>query len=311
MYAFATNWLPTIELPNFIEKLVTKKFRFRVEAKNWTLAMKLHLFTLLATVLAQTIFCPTAIAQSDANSKPVSVPTLRVLSYNIHHCEGVDGKLDLPRIAAVIDSVKPDIVALQEVDVRVKRSQIVDQAKELGKLTGLRHAFGANIDLQGGQYGNAVLAKGELRVVTNHRLPNIDQGEQRGVLEVFVKHDGRELRVLATHLDHRRDQRERLESVTVINQLATAQPNQPTLLIGDLNASFESEVLQRATQLWQLTNTNSMPTIPVAKPERQIDFVLTFPRGAWDVVDSRVLDEAIASDHRAILVELKLITARP
>ena len=41
--------------------------------------------------------------------------TLRILSYNIHHGEGMDGKLDLPRIASVITSVQPDIVALQEV----------------------------------------------------------------------------------------------------------------------------------------------------------------------------------------------------
>lgn len=44
---------------------------------------------------------------------------LRVLSYNIHHAEGVDQKLDLERIANVILSVKPDIVALQEVDQKV------------------------------------------------------------------------------------------------------------------------------------------------------------------------------------------------
>ncbi len=50
----------------------------------------------------------------------------------------------------------------------------------------------------------------------------------------------------------------------------------------------------------------SMPTIPVTKPERQIDFVLTYPQGSWKLVDARVLDEAVASDHRAIFVELKL-----
>ena len=41
---------------------------------------------------------------------------LRVLSYNIHHAAGTDGKLDLTRIANVINSVKPDVVSLQEVD---------------------------------------------------------------------------------------------------------------------------------------------------------------------------------------------------
>lgn len=242
----------------------------------------------------------------NANSKPSDSRPLRVLSYNIHHGEGVDGKLDLQRIASVIQSVHPDIVALQEVDVQVKRSQSVDQAAELGKLTGMKHAFGGNIDLQGGKYGNAVLAQSALQVVANHRLPNIDNGEQRGVLEVTINHQGRPLRVLATHFDHRRDARERLESVAMVNELAATDPNAPALLVGDLNAPFDSDVLQQVSKAWQRTNSASLPTIPVAHPERQIDFILTFPANAWEVVTARVLDEAVASDHRAIFVELKL-----
>ena len=269
---------------------------------HWILAAcLLSCWTLPSPVIAQSTN-----SKPNANSKPNDTSTVRVLSYNIHHGEGVDGKLDLQRIATVIQSVQPDIVALQEVDVRVKRSQGVDQAVELGKLTGMQHAFGGNIDLQGGQYGNAVLARSELQVVANHQLPNIDKGEQRGVLEVSINHQGRQLRVLATHFDHRRDARERLESIAMVNELAAAKPHTATLLIGDLNAPFDSDVLQQAMKTWQRTNSASLPTIPVAHPERQIDFVLTFPAGAWTVVTARVLEEAVASDHRAIFVELKL-----
>jgi len=78
-----------------------------------------------------------------------------VLTYNIHHGEGVDGKLDLVRIAKVIQEVEPDIVALQEVDQNAGRSGQVDQAAELGRLTKMRSVFGGNIALQGGEYGNA------------------------------------------------------------------------------------------------------------------------------------------------------------
>ena len=52
---------------------------------------------------------------------------VRVLTYNIHHGEGMDGKIDLERIAAVIKRLEPDVVALQEVDVKTTRSQGVDQ----------------------------------------------------------------------------------------------------------------------------------------------------------------------------------------
>ena len=62
---------------------------------------------------------------------------LRVLTYNIHHGEGVDGKIDLERIAAVIKSVEPHIVAVQEVDQGTARTARVDQPAELARLTGL------------------------------------------------------------------------------------------------------------------------------------------------------------------------------
>ncbi len=260
----------------------------------------------LAILLLLTMLMPALPAQETANQKPADPAVLRVLSYNIHHAEGVDGVLDLKRIASTIDGVRPDIVALQEVDVLVKRSKSVDQAAELAKLTGMQALFGGNIELQGGQYGNAILTKQSLALVANHRLPNIDQGEQRGVLEATTTFQGKSLRILATHFDHRRDPRERLESIAQVNALAHKQPQQPTLLIGDLNASFESDVLQQAIKVWDRTNRESLPTIPVNRPERQIDFVLSFPKGAWEVVEARVLDEAVASDHRPIFVALKL-----
>src|SRR5688572_12746619 len=78
---------------------------------------------------------------------------LRVLTYNIHHAEGTDGKLDLARIARVIHEQQPDLVALQEVDVKTRRTGGVDQAAELAKLTGMHVAFGKGIDFQGGEYG--------------------------------------------------------------------------------------------------------------------------------------------------------------
>src|SRR5688500_2206377 len=78
--------------------------------------------------------------------------TLRVLSYNIHHAEGTDGKLDVARIAGVIKAAGPDLVAVQEVDRNTTRTNKVDQAAELARLTGLHGEFARAIDLQGGQY---------------------------------------------------------------------------------------------------------------------------------------------------------------
>lgn len=55
-------------------------------------------------------------------------PVLRLLTYNIHHAEGLDGKVDYDRIARVIRDTKADLVALQEVDIQTQRTD-----KEIGK----------------------------------------------------------------------------------------------------------------------------------------------------------------------------------
>lgn len=233
---------------------------------------------------------------------------LRILSYNIHHGAGVDGKLDLPRIAGVIRGAEPDLVALQEVDRIVERSGRVDQPAELAKLLDMHVAFGANIRLQGGQYGNAVLSKFPLVRHENRLLPNVDRGEQRGLLDADVGLPGGrgELRFLVTHFDHRPDDRERRASVEQVNRLAMLQPDRPTILAGDLNDGPSSAVLRELDTRWRRTNDEPRPTVPVDRPVQQIDFVLVRPVDRWKIVETRVLDEAVASDHRAVLAVVEL-----
>lgn len=240
-------------------------------------------------------------------------PRLRLLTYNIHHGEGVDGKLDLERIAGVIRSVNPDLVALQEVDRKVTRTKSVDQPAELSRLTRMHVAFGDNISLQGGHYGNAVLSRFPIRASRNHLLPRFDGGEQRGVLEVELdwpasSPDRSNVRVLATHLDHRSADRERVASVRAINDLTKTNPLQPGFLMGDLNAVPDSIPLKEFLPQWTRSNDQVMPTVPVEKPTDQIDYILFRPTSRWRVVETRVLDEAVASDHRAFLAVVELMS---
>src|SRR5512142_1551034 len=93
-----------------------------------------------------------------------------VLTYNIHHGEGTDGRIDLERIARVIRLVSPDLAALQEVDRRTTRSGGVDQLAELGRLTGMEPLFGKTIPHQGGDYGNAVLSRMQVAEHVNTAL---------------------------------------------------------------------------------------------------------------------------------------------
>src|SRR5476649_2332295 len=79
--------------------------------------------------------------------------TLRVLTYNIHHGEGMDGRFDLSRLAGVVTSVHPDLVALQEVDEGTERASGLDELAELERLTELHGVFGKAMDYSGGEYG--------------------------------------------------------------------------------------------------------------------------------------------------------------
>lgn len=242
-----------------------------------------------------------------SNGESAEPIQLRVISYNIHHGEGMDGKLDLERIAKVILSEKPDLVAIQEVDQKTKRTGNVDQPAELARLTKMNVVFGANIELQGGHYGNAVLSRFPITKHQNHLLPNVDNGEQRGVLatEIAVPQLDGSLLLLATHFDHRVNDKERVQSAASILALV-AEESRPSMLLGDLNDEIGSDSLQLLDTEWKRTNATPLPTIPVGEPKRQIDFILCQPKNSWRVIETRVLNESIASDHRAIFSVLEL-----
>jgi endonuclease/exonuclease/phosphatase family metal-dependent hydrolase len=235
---------------------------------------------------------------------------LRILSYNIHHGRGTDDKVDLERIAGVIRSCEPDLVALQEVDKGVERTQGVDEPAELARLTKMNVVFGNNIVYQGGDYGNAVLSRFPVAAHKNHKLPVFYKNEQRGVMEVDVTlGDGHGTLVfMATHLDYRGDSPERLPSATLINELI-ARPVEPAILAGDLNDMPDSKTLAEFEKSWKRTNEGTLATFPVDKPTRQIDHILVRPADRWQIIEVKVLDEAIASDHRPILAVLELKAA--
>ncbi|TWU08159.1 endonuclease/exonuclease/phosphatase family protein [Stieleria varia] len=247
-----------------------------------------------------------------AAAEPEQPQRIRILSYNIHHAEGVDGKLDLERIAKVIRESQADVVALQEVDHIVHRSGSEDQPKQLAQQLGMHHVFGGNIELQGGRYGNALLSRFPITSSVNHLLPNTGGGEQRGVLQVeLALPQSQRLTVLATHFDHRPDPAQRLDSAKFINTLAESISGHAVCLAGDLNAVPTSSVLEELRNHWSRSSREEHFTIPVAQPTRQIDFVMP-ARSSFNgdfgirVLATKVLDEATASDHRGIWVDMEL-----
>jgi endonuclease/exonuclease/phosphatase family metal-dependent hydrolase len=244
---------------------------------------------------------------------------IRVVTYNIHHGEGIDRKFDLKRIANLLLAVEPHIVALQEVDQGTKRASGVDQPAELAKLTGMEIVFAKNIDFDGGGYGTAVLTKLPVRKHESVKLksfypPTATNPEQRGVqvLEIGEK-DKTELLFLCTHLDFRPPDEERMASAKTINELI-AKRDEPAIIAGDFNGMPDSKPIEEFRKQWKVVGLQAeakspkagpLLTFPADKPDRWIDYVMVRPAEKWEVVEVRVLNEAVASDHRPLLAVLR------
>ncbi|NIA13256.1 MAG: hypothetical protein GWP08_04190 [Nitrospiraceae bacterium] len=231
---------------------------------------------------------------------------VRVMTYNIHHAEGLDGKVDVDRIAGVIKSARPDIVCLQEVDAGMSRTGRVDMPAQLAERLNMQVAFGPNLSMGKGKYGNATLTRHRIVAQENLPLPNPAGQEPRGCLRTAIEVDGVKVIVLNVHLGL--EEGERLEQaralVAIVNGL-------PTVLAGDMNEEADAPGLATLTQRMRDTAAGGeaakAATYPAGNPESRIDFILV--SGAIDVLSSRVLSEpdlAGASDHRPYVADLTL-----
>jgi endonuclease/exonuclease/phosphatase family metal-dependent hydrolase len=226
-------------------------------------------------------------------------PRLRVLTYNIHHGEGMDGKIDYERLSKVISDLRPDVVALQEVDSKTQRSSGVAQAKLLGQLTQMEHVFGQAMPFQGGGYGGAILSRFPIDIAENYPLPFQPGQEPRAALSVTVKPDNGlpEFIFVGTHLCHRSSET-RMWQAQQINRVFPAEGETPVIVAGDLNARPGSEPMKELLEeRW----------VDMVAPLSRIDYVLTRKGDPWHVVDVDIIEELVVSDHKPVLVVLEWV----
>lgn len=220
---------------------------------------------------------------------------VQVMSYNVRHCAGMDLVLDYDRMAAVISKQQSDVVALQELDSMTGRSGQRYQLGELANRTSYYPVFGSAIDYDGGKYGVGILTRERPLSTKSIPLP----GEEPRVLLIVELKDY----VLAcTHLDLEEDQR--LASVPLIVEEAQ-QWQKPFLLAGDWNDAPESELLQELTKHFTILSCDE-PTFPSDEPQERIDYVASFKARQAVALESFVIDEPEASDHRPLVVRLRL-----
>jgi endonuclease/exonuclease/phosphatase family metal-dependent hydrolase len=233
--------------------------------------------------------------------------TIRVMTYNIHVGIGMDKKLDLQRIADVINDEKPDLVGLQEVDRGVQRTQRIDEIVELSKLTRMDYAFAFNLPYQGGQYGVAILSRFPIRA-TEHRLyKNLREAERRGFIRAEVKIDGRVVHFVTTHLDYQHDDGRLFEAQQMLTFLSDVKG--PLIVVGDFNDIPAGDTYKLMRSLfydaWELRAGEDGFSYPADKPAKRIDYI--FMRRTDEIKAKRAwVVNTLASDHIPVVAELEI-----
>ncbi|NOV01136.1 family 20 glycosylhydrolase, partial [Paenibacillus planticolens] len=247
-------------------------------------------------------------AESTVTVEALSGPGVRVLTYNIHHGAGNDNIVNLPRIADVIKSLNPDLVALQEVDKNVPRSGNVDQAAKLAELTGMHVTFGKAIDLSGGEYGLALLSRYPITSSEKTLLPNTSGGEQRAVLTAKIAPTNGlpEFTFSGTHLEWN-PKSIQADQVNKIVELYGS--TSPYILAGDLNATPESDTIKSLTSKW--TDATAGITDWTNEEDGKIDYIMYGQKNQWRVVNAQAIHDDVASDHRPVLSVLEWLGSQP
>jgi endonuclease/exonuclease/phosphatase family metal-dependent hydrolase len=267
---------------------------------------------LLVTIVGMLMILPTAAAADPSGAARPDRP-LTVMTYNIHHGAGIDGVLDLERIAVLIEQSGADVIGLQEVDRHWSaRSNWVDQPAWLAQRLKLHYAYAANLDLPPlnpgeprRQYGTAILSRYPIKDFTNTLLPKYPTGEQRGLAVATIKVRGVELRFANTHLTSNNNA-ERLEQAQkVVALLGTSTA--PTLLVGDLNARPDAPEIKTLTAVlndtWPEVGVGPGYTIEADNPTARIDYLLHSSRLT---PASAEVPTSLASDHLPVVASYTL-----
>jgi endonuclease/exonuclease/phosphatase family metal-dependent hydrolase len=255
------------------------------------------------------------------NPEPAGLNTLRIMSYNVHGCKGMDNRISTDRIARVIARYDPDVVALQELDAGRLRSSGIDQAEMIARKLEMSFHFHPAFHYQEEQYGNAVLSRYPMALVKKDVLPKLWNRaflEFRGAIWVMVDHQGTKINIINTHLSLWPEER-LLQIKTLLDGDWLEHPDcsGPVILCGDLNMVPNSPVYKEICKRFkdsQLMVAGQKPfkTWFTGYPFMRIDHIFVTPEFCVDSIQvSHTALDRSASDHLPIIADLSLEQGLP
>lgn len=258
--------------------------------------MRKILVPVLAVVFAL-ITSATGCEKNKPEDENGSSLTVKILSYNVKNCQGMDGVISYQRVADVIKRIDAEVVALQELDSATQRSKGVVVLDELARLTGMYKTYGASIDYQGGKYGIGILTKE--KPLSWKRVPLPGREEPRSLLIVELK----DFVIGCTHFSLTEE--DRLSSAYIVSN-SFKNYSKPVFLAGDLNATPESSVIQSIENYYSILTKTSSPTSPSNNPSKCIDYILGLKVNGTSYTTTRTVveQEPVASDHLPVWAEI-------
>lgn len=242
---------------------------------------------------------------------------ITVLTYNIYHGEKPDGsgRPNLQEIAQLILELKPDVVALQEIDSMTLRSagifgQKTNLVTQLEIMTGYNGYFAKAMEYGEGGYGEALLVKGRAKF-SRQLLPTPAGGESRSAAWATLKlENGKEILVGGTHLCHQYEENRSVQFGDLIS--FSQKSGLPVILMGDFNFTSESKPYSLTPENWAdaaLQFDSKKPTYGNMEEGKRIDYIFA-ERGFFEVIDYEVINVP-HSDHYPVRAKIQIKTQKP
>ena len=243
------------------------------------------------------------------------------MTFNIHHGEGVDQKIDIRRIADIINKSGADIVALQDVDRWVPRSGKMDVISALSDQTGMTYAFAANFDLDGGTSGNGVLTRFPILEEKSHTMISPGPGREYRCMELVLDVKGIELVFMNTELDDAVNDSVKTLDLARIRGIASVHTFVPVILCGSFNTDPSSRSITSLggefQDCWAIAGSGQGSTSPASSPQMRSDYV--FVSKTQSPTDSKTIQTGLkavnaevvattASNHLPFIVDLKIVS---
>ena len=241
-------------------------------------------------------------------------PALRVATYNVHGCVGMDKQRSESRIADVVARLKADIVGLQELDQNRARSAAVDQAGAIAKQLGWHHFFHPAMRRAEELYGDAILSRYPIAVRHAVELPGNPPWycrETRGITWAEAETPLGLVHIVNTHFGlGRRERIAQAELLMSVAWLGSMTADMPVIVLGDFNSVPWSPayklIARQLRDVRRLVGSSvSFRTYPTSFPALAVDHI--FISAVFRATGMYVHRDAVArvaSDHFPLVADL-------